>query len=145
MVFKQFCSTLCQLSDIVEKLTDIEQKQIQAASARQHKQIQVLLNDKQAALLSLRGLEHKRLQQAEALGFKGLTFQQIMDTADEGQKKLLAPIFTELTQKVSLLKEVHKDADRIIGVRIHEFEQMITLAGGSVQGTTSHLFRDKKI
>ncbi len=139
----EFCRTLSQLSGVVQNITDIEQRRVEAASQNQHHKIQSFLNEEQAALLSMRGLEQKRMQQADALGWKGLTFQQILETADDDQKKALHPLFAELSEKISLLKDIREGADRIINLRIRELEAAISKAGGLPRGTSSHIFQSK--
>ena len=86
---EDFCKTLTQLSDTVKTISDIEQRRVEAAAARQHRKIQDFANEEQAAILSLRGLEQRRQHQAESLGWKGLTFRQILEVADAEQKNVL--------------------------------------------------------
>ncbi len=142
---KDFCATLNQLSDVVQKITDIEQKRVDAASQKEHHRIESFLNEEQALLLSLRGLEQKRIHQAEELGWKDYTFRHILYAADPEQKKLLNPLFKELEEQISILRKVRESADRIIGVRIHELEDAITMAGGIPNGKSSHFFKDRYI
>lgn len=142
---EEFCTTLSQLSDTVKTISDIEQSRIEAASQRQHKKIQDFANEEQAAILSLRGLEQRRQHQAEGLGWKGLTFRQILDVADAEQKKVLLPRFNELDERVSLLKEIRKSADRIIKLRIRELEDAIAISGGVPGGGTSHHLHDRYV
>lgn len=141
----EFCMTLSQLTDVVKTITDIEQSRAEAASQKEHNRIQGFLNEEQAAILTLRGLEQKRMQQAEALGWKGLTFRQILDTAGDAQKKVLMPRFTELQQAVSLLVNIREGADRIIKVRIRDLQDAIAVAGGPPEGSPSHFFHDKYV
>ncbi|MBR5509630.1 MAG: hypothetical protein IKV59_06215 [Lachnospiraceae bacterium] len=141
----EFCTTLRQLITVVKDITEIEQRRIDAASRNEHRQIESFLNEEQAALLSMRGLEQKRMHQAADLGWKDFTFRQILYAADSEQKKLLLPIFNELDEQISLLKKVRTSADRIIGLRIHELEEAIAAAGGIPNGTSSHFFKDRYI
>ena len=142
---EEFCATLSQLIVVVKEITDIEQRRIDAASRNEHQQIESFLNEEQAALLSLRGLEQKRMHQAADFGWKDFTFRQILYAADSEQKKILLPLFNELDEQVSLLKKVRASADRIIGLRIHELEEAIAMAGGVPNGTSSHFFKDRYI
>lgn len=142
---KDFCVTLSQLTDVVQKITDIEQKRVDAASKKEHHRIESFLNEEQALLLSLRGLEQKRIHQAEELGWKDYTFRHILYAADPDQKKLLTPLFHELEEQISILRKVRESADRIMGVRIHELEESIIMTGGMPGGTSSHFFKDRYI
>lgn len=145
-LFEQFCDTLQRLTDTVRAVTDIEQKRLDAATDKQHDRIHTFLNDEQAALLNLRGLDQKRSHQAEALGWKDLTYTQILDAATEEERVALTPLFDTLNRELSLLKEVRENADRMVHVRIHELEELIALAGGLPSGTSSNnLFHDKYV
>lgn len=143
--FEQFCETLDRLTDTVCKIRDIEQKRLDAASAKEHQRIHTFLNEEQAALLNLRGLDQRRSHQAEALGWKGLTYTQILAVADDAQKAALTPLFDRLNTEVTSLKEVRANADRIVNVRIHEFEELIALAGGVPKEYSANLFHDKYV
>lgn len=139
---EEFCSTLTQLIKTVKTITAIEQGRVEAASQNQHQKIQACLNEEQAALLSLRGLEQKRMRQADALGWNGLTFQQILEAASPEQEAVLRPLFVELNESVSLLKEIRESADRIVKLRIHEFEEAIAAAGGTPDSQHSHFINN---
>lgn len=143
--FEQFCETLGRLADTVCEIAGIEQKRLDAASAKEHQRIHTFLNDEQAALLNLRGLDQKRSHQAEALGWKDLTYTQILAVADDTQKAALTPLFERLNAEVSSLKEIKANADRIVNVRIHEFEELIALAGGVPKELSANLFHDKYV
>ena len=96
--FEEFCKTLHHLSNVVEKLTQIENEKATAAAQKQHSIIDPLLRKEQPLVLSLRGAEKQRTEQAAALGWEGLTFRQILDTADAEQREALSPLFAELQE-----------------------------------------------
>lgn len=144
-LFEQFCETICKLTDTIHGIADIEKNRLQAASAKEHHLIHTFLNEEQAALLNLKGLDQRRAKQAADLGWKDLTVSQILDTADVSQKAVLTPLFENLNKEVSLLKEVRESADRIVNVRIHEIEELIALSGGTAKQASSNLFQDKYV
>lgn len=144
-VFEQFCETLNRLTDTIRSIAAIEHKRLNAASAKEHHRIQTFLNEEQAALLNLRGLDQKRARQAAELGWKDLTASQILAAADASQKTVLTPLFEQLDQEIASLKEVRESADRIVNVRIHELEELIALSGAAPKQASSNLFHDKYV
>ena len=122
--FEEFCKTLRHLSDVVEKLTQIENEKATAAAQKQHSIIDPLLRKEQPLVLSLRGTENQRTEQAAALGWVGLTFRQILDTEDAVQRETLSPLFAELLEKTDCLKQTREASDRMIRVCLRELEFM---------------------
>lgn len=124
---ESFGNTLEQLSDLMTSLTQMEDAKAEAASAGQHGRINGYLQQEQALILKLRGLEQQHTKQMKALGWGGLTFRQILDQADREEKALLSPMFDRLTGQLKLLTDSKDSSDRIMKLRIKEFEE--TLAG----------------
>ena len=79
----------------------------------------------QALVLKLRGLEQTRVKQADALGWKGLTFRQILNRTSEQQKELLSPLFHNLSLQTKQLTGSKESADRILSLRLKEFEKAL--------------------
>lgn len=131
---EHFSEVLRQLTDVVNDLAQIEGQKAQAAAYSQHHLINGFLNPEQAQILKLRGLEQKRMKFAEELGWKGLTFRQILEQADNEQKELLSPLFAELDREVKRLTSAKDSADRAIKLRLRELETAITLESHSVSG-----------
>lgn len=144
-LFEQFCETLNRLISTVHGIAQIEEKRLRAASAKEHHLIHTFLNEEQAALLNLRGLEQKRARQACELGWKDLTASQILDTAEASQRAALAPLFEQLNTEIASLKEIRDNADRIVNVRLHEIEGLLALSGASPKQASSNLFHDRYV
>lgn len=125
----EFASTLEQLADVVQDIIKTEEIKALAASQSQHKMLDELLKDEQVLILKLRGLEQRRLKQAEALGWKGLTFRNILEQATDGQKVKLNPLFTELSEKIKLLTDAKDTSERIIKIRLREFGNILNRDG----------------
>lgn len=143
----EFASTLRQLAGVVRDIIQIEESKASAASQRQHGMIDDLLKEEQVYILKLRGLEQKRLKQTDALGFKGLTFRQVLEQADGAQRELLSPLFAELSEQTKLLTEAKDSSERIIKLRLREFEETLAKSGrtnGQGAAGLSH-FQDKYV
>ena len=122
---EDFCSTLEQLSEIVGTITALEDAKAEAASKKQHFLKEGYLKQEQALVLKLRGLEQTRVKQADALGWKGLTFRQILNRTSEQQKELLSPLFHNLSLQTKQLAGSKESADRILSLRLKEFEKAL--------------------
>lgn len=102
--------------------------------------------------MSLRGLDQKRERTQEELGWKDLTFQQILKEAPEEQSKL-QELFDELAGRVKTFQSVTESSKTMMEVNLHAINQVIAQqAGGtqtykedgSVEAGTSH-FTDRRI
>lgn len=120
-----FGNTLEQLSELMASLNQIETAKAEAASAGQHGRINGYLQQEQALILKLRGLEQHHAKQMKALGWEGLNFRQLLEQADGEEKAVLSPLFDRLTGQLKLLTDSKESSDRILKVRIKEFEEAL--------------------
>lgn len=124
-----FTEVLMQLTDVVKSLTEIEEQKAEAAAGRRHDLINNFLNPEQAQILKLRGLEQKRIQLAGCLGWKGLTFRQILEQADSSQRALLTPCFIQLNRQIKRLTQAREASDKIIRLRLRELKTALDCEG----------------
>ena len=127
----QFGQVLKQTADVLKELTHIEQLKADAASQKQHHLMDGFLQDEQALILKLRGLEQHRVKLTDALGFQGLTFQQILREAEPDVTQQLTPLFTALTEEAKRLTQAKESADRIIKIRLREINTIISSGQGA--------------
>lgn len=129
---ESFIEVLMQLTGVVKLLTGIEEQKAEAAAGRRHDLINSFLNPEQAQILKLRGLEQKRMQLADCLGWKGLTFRQILEQTDSAQRALLTPCFIELNRQLKRLTQASEASGKIIRLRLREFKTAVGFdcAGG---------------
>jgi len=120
-----FGDTLEQLSDLMTSLTQMENAKAEAASSGQHGRIDGYLKQEQALILKLRGLEQRHRKQMKTLALDGLTFRQILEQADEKEEAFLSPLFGRLTEQLRLLTSSRDSANRILNVRLKEFEDAL--------------------
>lgn len=141
----EFCRTLHQLSDVVKKLARIEEEKGTAAAEKQHSALNPLMREEQPLVLSLRGLEKQRMEQAAALGWEGLNFRQILEAADAEQKEALSPLFAELQEHAGRLKQTRETADRMLKVRLRELELMTAEMAKKPDGKAPASFHDRYV
>lgn len=120
-----FGDTLEQLSDLMTSLTQMENAKAEAASSGQHGRTDGYLKQEQALILKLRGLEQRHRKQMKTLAWDGLTFRQILEQADEKEEAFLSPLFGRLTEQLRLLTSSRDSANRILNVRLKEFEDAL--------------------
>lgn len=123
--FASFAHALQQLSDVVRQLTETETAKAEAAAAREHKRMDSFLKEEQALILKIRGLEQQRDRHAATLGWKGLTFRQVLEAANEQEVSVLSPIFSALEENLANLTDAKETAGRIITARLREFELLL--------------------
>lgn len=127
---EQFVQVLKQLIEAVNVLAAQQEQLAQAAALSQHHLISGFLNQEQAQLLKLRGLEQKRIRLAALMGWEELTFQQILDQAETDEVSVLSPVFTDLNRQIKRLLDARDSADTAIRLRMRELDTAI----GTMQG-----------
>ena len=137
-MLNEFARSIALITDVVKDIRQIEEQKAVSASEGHHDKMSGLIQREQAILLKLRGLEQNRLHQVEALGWKDLTFREILSSVSEEQKDLLLPLFTELDRELKVLTDARDSADRIIALRLTEFQKAL-----SEHGQTNQLFERK--
>lgn len=120
--FEEFCSTVHSIIQTVSEITVLERDKAAAAAQRQHHLLDRYINQEQAEMLKLRGLEKKRSLYMEQLGFGQMTFRQILETVSPREQEHLSPLFTELMDKLKVLTDTKSDADRLIQSRLRELD-----------------------
>ncbi|WP_373263675.1 flagellar export chaperone FlgN [Hungatella hathewayi] len=132
----QFNHTISALIDVVREITDLENEKASIASSGHHVLIDECIKKEQACILKLRGLEHKRMRAAEPLGWKDLTFRQILEQCEDSEAESLQPLFSELDNRIDQLLNARDSADRIIRSRLQEMELLLSRqTGESYDGT----------
>lgn len=128
---EEFASVITQLTATAEDIARIEEEKASAATDRRHYLMDSFIQEEQAALLKLRGLEQRRLRLADALGWKSLTFRQILEKANPVQHSLLSPLFQDLERQLKRLGSARDASEQILNTRIHELQVAIGKQQGS--------------
>lgn len=125
-VFNDFTEVLSSQAVVVKKLVKLERDFSVSASEDNPEKLDALVKKAQPDLLNFRGLEKKRIKLADQLGWKGLRFSQILSQVSEDQKLILTPLFEELKTSLHSLSEAQEGADRIMSVRLHDVNTIIS-------------------
>lgn len=128
--FEEFTAVIKDLAILAKQISELEDTKAQAASERRHYLLDGYIQEEQACILKLRGLEQHRIRLAEALGWGSLTFRQILEKAPPEQRDVLQPLFFELERQLNSLQKSRKAAEQILKVRVHEIEAAIARQEG---------------
>lgn len=120
-----FAQIITQLTETVDELNRLESVKAATASQGHHDRMDGLLKEEQACILKLRGLEQRRIRLQGGLGWGGLTFRQILVTAEKEQAGRLSPLFTGLEQGIKRLLDTRDTAQRAISARLREFASVL--------------------
>ncbi len=136
---EEFASVIKQLIAAAEDIARIEEEKASAATDRRHYLMDSFIQEEQAAILKLRGLEQRRLRLADSLGWKSLTFRQILEKADPAGHSLLSPLFQDLERQLKRLGSARDASEQILNTRIHELQIAIGRQQGSSYDNTGNL------
>ena len=104
---------------LFQELIQIEQSKLEAAVKNRVTHVEDCMNQEQAAILKLRGLEKKREVCQELLGYKNDTFQQILSKTTGMEHNHLKKLFDSLSYQVRQFQEVNESARSMIEVNLH--------------------------
>lgn len=124
-----FIAVIKDLTVLAGDIAQVEDHKAQAPP-RSVTNFDGIIQKEQAQILKLRGLEQHRVRRAKALGWESLTFRQILEKAEPGEKEVLTPLFTELERRLKRLGDSRRSSEQIIKVRIHEIETAIARQRG---------------
>ena len=126
----EFIAVVQDTAELAVSIAKIETSKAEAASEKKRHYLDSYIQTEQAMLLKLRGLEQKRTHLAEALGWKGLTFRQILANASPEDREKLLPSFNQLEESLKGLETSRKASEQILNVRLHELQVAIARREG---------------
>lgn len=127
----KYRTVIRDLANVAASISRVEETKAAAASERRHELLDGCIQEEQALLLKLRGLEQHRTACQKALGWEDLTLKQILEQADPEQRESLAPLFERLEQQLKRLRHARNASEQIISVRLHELDIIAARQQGS--------------
>ena len=118
----EYITIIQNLTAVAGSIARTEEAKTAAVSARNHGILDDCIQEEQALLLKLRGLEHHRTRLQQELGWEDLTLRQILDAASPEQTEALTQPFQKLDQQLRRLQTAREASERILKVRLHELE-----------------------
>lgn len=137
--FEEYMTVIRNLTAVAGNIARVEESKTAAATGKRHELLDGCIQEEQAYLLKLRGLEQRRMKLQETLGWGSFTLRQILDAAAPEQREPLTPLFGELEQQLIRLQQAREASEQIIHVRLHELD-VLTQRGASYDngGNVSH-------
>lgn len=134
---KDYILIIKDLISTAASIARTEEIKTAAVSERRHELLDDCIQEEQALLLKLRGLEQHRIKLQKELGWDGFTLSQILEQASPEQAESLSPVFQELDQQLRRLQTSREAAEQILKVRLHELE--IFSGGGAAYDNGGNL------
>ena len=132
--FNSFCQVIRDTLALFDELNDYENKKLDAIAANDVIQLDQYMNDEQAYLMKMRGLDQKREKLQKQLGVPGLTFKEIIEKFDGGDKETLAGLYDELSSKSADLKNAISATKRAIDMHLNSISALLEKIEGA-EGT----------
>ena len=148
-----FEKVIQQMIELFDRMIPLEQSKLEAVSKNKIAVLEDIIKKEQAEIMALRGLDQKRERIQEELGWKDLTFQEILGKLSEEERTDMEQLFDELAARVTAFQSVTESSRTIMEVNLHAINQMVARQGGgrstykedgSVETGPSH-FTDRRI
>ena len=81
-----FRELIQQFIELFDRMTPLEQSKLEVVSRNQVALLEDIIKKEQAEIMALRGLDQKRQRIQEELGWKDLTFQEILGKLSEEER-----------------------------------------------------------
>jgi hypothetical protein len=121
----EFIAVIKNLIHLFQDLIQIEQDKLVAAQKNRITFVEDSMNKEQAAILKLKGLDRKRENCQEQLGYKGCTFRQILSKVSGDNYVQLKQLFEELSEHVILFQDINESAQSLIEIKLHKIDKAI--------------------
>lgn len=148
-----FRELIQQFIELFDRMTPLEQSKLEVVSRNQVALLEDIIKKEQAEIMALRGLDQRRERMQEELGWKDLTFQEILRRLPEEERPDMKQLFDELAARVTQFQSVTESSKTIMEVNLHAINQMAARQGGgtktykedgSVEAGPAH-FTDRRI
>lgn len=141
----EFTELLHHLLELFDRLIPLEQSKLEAVSQNRVSRLEEIIKREQADILSMRGLDQKRVRIQEKLGWKDLTFREILEQLPPDQRPQIQILFDELSSRVRTFQSVTDSSRSIMEVNLHNIEKLIAAqTPGKNQTYTEDGFLEKR-
>lgn len=148
-----FQQLIQQFIALFDRMIPLEQSKLDAVGQNQIAQLEDIIKKEQAETMALRGLDQKRERLQGELGWKDLTFQEILKQLPEEQRVEMKQLFDDLAGRVKSFQSITESTKTMLEVNLHTINQLIAKQSGgtqtykedgSVQTGSAH-FTDRRI
>lgn len=128
----EFRKIIEDLIDLFRDLTALENVKLNAGRNHQVAAIEECMTKENSYILRLKGLDKAREEKQKALGFSGLSFQEILNKVPIEEQEILLPLFDTLSRQIQMFQEVSEDTARIIEVNLRQLTKEIESRQGEI-------------
>ncbi len=125
----EFLYVIEELTKVFIDLSAIANIKLKAAKDNVTATIDECLLKEQSLILNLRGLDKKREDIQEKLGFKGLAFKEILEKLSEEESNIMLPAFDILSREIQNFEKINEDVSTIIKVNLRQLQKEIDKNG----------------
>lgn len=135
--FDSFCELMKEYILLFDSLIQIQEEKIEAINKNQITHVENCMNQEQAAVLKMRGLELQRDAVMKELHCEDLTFQQVIEQNSAYSASLL-PLFQQLSNRLQTFRSISDTAKDLIEMNLHVINSVLEKKGA----TTHHYSKD---
>lgn len=128
-----FQQLIQQFIAFFDRMLPLEQSKLDVVKQNQVTQLEDIIRKEQAEIMTLRGLEQKREKLQAELGWKDLTFQEILERLPKEQQAEMKRLFDDLADRVRSFQTVTESSKTMMEVNLHVINQMIAQRTGGTQ------------
>lgn len=122
-------TVLKESAQIYKEFLELEYKKYDVILKADIETLDDLVSKEQAFYLKIRGLEQKREQIIESLGFKDKTLKEIIEITNIEQKQILSDIYNDLNKLIIEVKKINNLCRTLIEVRLHRVDKAMAQLG----------------
>ena len=123
--FNRFCNVIDDMIEIFDDLKAFEDKKLNAVIGNDVLRLEHLMNEEQAYLMKMRGLDQKREKLQEEMGLKGKNFRQIIEAAPLECREEMIGRKQALDEKNQALVAAVEKTKRSIEGHLQRLDQMM--------------------
>lgn len=123
--FDSFNKVIHETLDLFDDLIGLENKKMGAITENDVTLLDQYMNDEQAYLLQMRGLDYKREKMQELLDATGLSFRQMIDKFETPKREILDELYMELSSKAAELKQAVAETRRVIDLHLNSINALL--------------------
>lgn len=148
--YEDFIVVLSELTKVFVNLLRVEERKLTAALENNIELLQSCMAKEQAASLELKGLERKRMQIQTALGFEGLSFQEMIEQSESDYAFELNNAVRLLSDSIKDFEAVADEAGTVIEMNLANLDMLLSQRymdghAGHKGNTSGGKFRNLKV
>lgn len=128
-----FQQLIQQFIALFDRMIPLEQSKLEVVSQNQVTRLEDIIKKEQAEIMALRGLEQKREKLQAELGWKDLTFQEILEHLPKEQQMEMKQLFDDLAGRVKSFQNITESSKTLMEINLHAINQMIARQAGGTQ------------